>query len=125
MFLISDITLFSFKYNYANRSLKEFSITILPTKFPLNRIESIARYYFRNVDNSVILRALRSMLFSNQPLWLRPYLWMNIDLFNELLNEAIKIEIPYIVMMFHSSELMAGCSKYRNDKEPLKNYVIS
>ena len=46
--------------------------------------------------------------------------WMNIDLFDELLNEAIKIKLPYIVMMFHSSELMPGCSIYRPDKNSIE-----
>lgn len=46
---------------------------------------------------------------------------MNIHLFNELINEAQKLKLPYIVMMFHSSELMPGCSIYRKDKEAIEN----
>jgi hypothetical protein len=45
---------------------------------------------------------------------------MDITLLDELLNEAINIKLPYIVMMFHSSELMAGCSKYRPDKDSVE-----
>ena len=45
---------------------------------------------------------------------------MNISLFDELLKEAIKIKLPYIVMMFHSSELMPGCSVYRPDKDSIE-----
>jgi len=41
------------------------------------------------------------------------------NFFNELLNQALKIKLPYIVMMFHSSELMPGCSKYRPDKDSI------
>jgi len=97
----------------------EIPVTILPTRLPLNRNKSLASYYFRNVDNSILLRVFRKLFYSNQPLWLRPLPEMNINLFNELLNEALKIKLPYIVMMFHSSELMPGCSKYRPDKESI------
>jgi hypothetical protein len=45
---------------------------------------------------------------------------MDMALFNELLNEAIRIELPFIVMMFHSSELMPGCSIYRKDNESIE-----
>jgi hypothetical protein len=31
------------------------------------------------------------------------------------LSEAKKRELPFLTMMFHSSELMPGCSKYRPD----------
>jgi hypothetical protein len=115
-----DSNPFPCKYDFANGYLTEIPVTILPTKFPLNRNEIIAKYFFGNVDNSLILRALRSLLFSNQPLWLRPHLWMNTNKFSELLNEAIKINLPYFVMMFHSSELMPGCSKYRRDKDSIE-----
>jgi hypothetical protein len=115
-----DNTPFPYKYNFDNGSLVEIPITILPTKFPLNRNKSIANHYFRNVNNSTFLRVLRRLIFRNQPLWSRPYLWMNTDLFDELLNEALKIKLPYIVMMFHSSELMPGCSKYRLDRDSVE-----
>jgi thioredoxin-related protein len=45
---------------------------------------------------------------------------MNIGLFNELINESINIKLPYIVMMFHSSELMPGCSIYRRDEKSIE-----
>jgi hypothetical protein len=51
---------------------------------------------------------------------MRPHRWMDMPLFNELLDEAKKIELPYIVMMFHSSELMPGCSIYRPDKASIE-----
>jgi hypothetical protein len=111
---------FPYKYNFTNNSLVEIPITILPTRFPIDGNKTLARYYFNNVDNNLILRALRRLLFRYQPLWLRPHPWMNIDLFDELVNEAIKIKLPFIVMMFHSSELMPGCSKYRNDKDAIE-----
>ena len=110
-----DKTPFPYKYEFPNGSLLEIPITILPTRFPLNRYNTIARQYFRRVDNSLFLRVFRKLLFSKQPLWLRPHLGMDISLFNELLFESINVNLPYIVMMFHSSELMPGSSIYRTD----------
>jgi len=46
---------------------------------------------------------------------------MDIRMFNELLNEAISERLPFIIMMFHSSELMPGCSRYRPDVESIEN----
>jgi hypothetical protein len=119
-----DYTPFPFKYDFDNRSLIEIPVTILPTKFPLNRSKKIAVSYFRNVDKSIFLRIVRKVLFNNQPLWLRPLPWMDISLLNELLNEVIKINLPYIVMMFHSSELMPGCSIYRTDKDAVEKLSV-
>lgn len=115
-----DNSSFPYEYSFPDGSLLEIPVTILPTRLPLNRNKSLASYYFRNVDNSILLRVFRKLFYSNQPLWLRPLPEMDISLFNELLNEALKIKLPYIVMMFHSSELMAGCSKYRPDKDSIE-----
>ena len=108
-----------YKYEFENGSLLEIPITILPTRFPLNFSDKLAEYYFRNVNDSLFLRVFRKFLYSQQPLWLRPHNWMNINLFEELFIEANKIKLPFIVMMFHSSELMAGCSKYRSDEDAI------
>lgn len=110
---------FPYKYNFAHNSLLEIPITILPTKFPLNKNKTIARQFFRNADKNLSLRIVRKLFFKNQPLWLRPFSWMKIELFEELINEAIKIELPYLVMMFHSSELMPNCSIYRSDEKDI------
>lgn len=116
----TDKTPFPYKYYFPKGSLLEIPVTILPTKFPLNTNITLAKHYFRNVDNSIFLRVFRKLIFNNQPLWLRPHLWMDIGLFEELLNEAIRIKLPYIVMMFHSSELMPGCSIYRTDIDAIE-----
>lgn len=113
-------TAYPYVYSFDNGSLIEIPVTILPTRFPMNISNTIAKRYFGSVDKSFLLKVPRKFLYSNQPLWLRPLLWMNIGLFGELLQEAIKIELPYIVMMFHSSELMPGCSIYRPDKESIE-----
>jgi hypothetical protein len=115
-----DSTPFPYMHNFVNSSLLEIPITILPTRFPLNRNKILASHYFRNVDNSLLFRVFRKLFFTNQPLWLRPQPFMNIDLFNELLSEAIDIKLPYLIMMFHSSELMPGCSIYRPDENSIE-----
>jgi hypothetical protein len=120
-----NITPFPYNYSFSQRILTEIPVTILPTKFPLNKSHVLARYYFSNVDNFIILKTLRRLFFKHQPLWLRPLIFMDINLFEELLNEAKEIELPYIVMMFHSSELMPGSSIYRPDKDLVeKLYVL-
>lgn len=112
-------TSFPHKYDFDNGSLLEIPVTIIPTRFPLNRNKTISEYYFRNVDDNIFLKALRRLFFKNQPVWLRPHPSMTISTFNVLLNEAQKIRLPYIVMMFHSSELMPGGSIYRGNVEAI------
>jgi hypothetical protein len=111
---------FPYKYGFPQNSLLEIPITILPTKFPLNRYDKLARQYFRYVDRSILLRIIRKLFFSEQPLWLRPHRGMDLRLFDELVTESLKIKLPYIVMMFHSSELMPGCSIYRPDQASIE-----
>ena len=113
-------TAFPYEYNFHNSSLLEIPITILPTRFPLNKNERVARQFFRNVEKNLALRILRRSLFKNQPLWLRPFSFMKIASFEELINEAIKRKLPYLVMMFHSSELMPNCSIYRTSQKEIE-----
>jgi len=115
-----ESTPFPYEYTFNNNSLLEIPITILPTRFPLNKNEKLARYYFRNVDNSLLLKVFRRLFFRNQPLWYRPHSWMNITMFEELLKESANLRLPFIVMMFHSSELMPGCSIYRTDEDSVE-----
>ncbi len=111
---------FPYEYSFMEGKLIEIPITILPTRFPLNRNPTIARHYFRNVENSIFLRVFRKLFFNNQPLWFRPNPWMTTELFEELLIESEDLKLPYIVMMFHSSELMPGCSIYRPDNDSIE-----
>lgn len=110
-----DKTPFPYNYDFDIGSLMEIPVTILPTKFPINRYDSFARTYFGRVERSLMLKVVRRLLYQNQPLWLRPHPRMDITMFRELIDEAEKIKLPYLVMMFHSSELMPGCSIYRTD----------
>jgi len=109
------------RYESKEGSLTEIPITILPTIMPLNRNHNIARYYFRNVNNNFFLRVLRKLFYSNQPVWLRPTPDITSDLLENLVREARRINLPYLTMMFHSSELMPGCSKYRPDDKSIED----
>lgn len=111
---------FPYKYNFGNKSLLEIPVTIMPTKFPLRRNQKLSEFYFSTVNKSFILRALRSLFFRYQPVWLRPYPWMTIPQLQELVKEAQYLDLPYMVMMFHSSELMPDCSIYRADSEAVE-----
>jgi len=115
-----DKTPFPYTYELDSGSLLEVPVTILPTKFPINTGGSFARSYFSNVNKSIPLRIIRRLLYFNQPLWLRPHPRMDISLFEELLNAAFKIKLPFVVMMFHSSELMPGSSIYRTDSSSIE-----
>jgi hypothetical protein len=115
-----DNTPFPCTYDFETGSLVEIPVTILPTRFPLNKNNALIRQYLRNVNKYMALRILRRIMFRHQPLWLRPHIWMNSRIFEELLKETIRIELPYIVMMFHSSELMPGCSSYRPDEKSIE-----
>ncbi len=108
-----DKTPFPYMYDFDIGSLFEIPVTILPTRFPLNLNNSVARNYFSLVDSNFILKVMRKLFYQNQPLWLRPLPQMNIRLLGELIRTAMKIRLPYLVMMFHSSELMPGSSIYR------------
>ena len=102
-----------FKYEFSTGSLVEIPVTVLPTRFPLNINHKIAERYFRNVGNHLFLRAIRKVFYRFQPLWLSPYNWMDINLLKEVVEEAERLNLPYLVMIFHSSEVMPGCSIYR------------
>ncbi len=116
----SKKTPFPFRYYSENSDLLEIPITIIPTKFPLNKSFKIAQYYFRNVDKMLILKGARKFLYKDQPGWLRPFEWTTYASFKDLIKESIKLNLPYIVMMFHSSELKPGCSIYRKDEESIE-----
>ncbi|HEX2921887.1 MAG TPA: hypothetical protein VHO50_12060 [Bacteroidales bacterium] len=112
---------YPFTYNHKGNSLLEIPLTVLPTRFPLNKNRKITDYYFNNVNRNIVLKGLRSMFYRYQPLWLRPYPWMTIDLLDEVTNEALSKKLPYIVMVFFSGELTPACSIYRSDNEATEN----
>jgi hypothetical protein len=70
------------------------------------------------------LRAFRKLLYGNQPVWARPVPGMTIDSFRSLLSEIKSKRLPFLTMMFHSSELMPGCSKYRPDNKSIEELYV-
>jgi hypothetical protein len=116
----SDKLPFPYFYYFAGSSLLEIPVTILPTVYPLTMNNKVTQYYFRHVDKILFLRQLKKYIFKDQPLWLRPFEWTTDNLFKELVDEAARIKLPFLVMMFHSSELMPGCSIYRKDKDAIE-----
>ena len=115
---------YPFNYNLKEGSLEEIPITIAPTRFPLNSNWRLAQYYFNHVNNSLVLRAFRKLFYSSQPVWARPVPGMTIDSFRSLLSEIKSKRLPFLTMMFHSSELMPGCSKYRPDNESIEELYV-
>ncbi|HYM94382.1 MAG TPA: hypothetical protein VET23_09610 [Chitinophagaceae bacterium] len=109
-----------YHYHFNHGSLLEIPMTILPTRYPLNAFPEFAKYYYKNVQHNILLRILRKLLLKRQPLWLSPFEWMSVDLLEEIVKEANKLKLPFILMWFHSSELMAGCSIYRRDEEAIE-----
>jgi len=116
-----DSSPFPHQYNSKIGSLTEIPVTILPTLIPLKSNHRFARYYFRNVNNALFLRILRKLFYTSQPVWLRPTPEMTSALLLALVKEAGRINLPYLTMMFHSSELMPGCSKYRPDEQSIED----
>lgn len=122
---------YPYTYTYQGNSLLEIPVTVLPTRFPLNKNNRFTEYYFKNVNNNTLLKSLQSIFFRYQPLWLRPYPWMTIGMLDEVLREAINKKVPYLVMVLFSGELSPGCSIYRPDNnateslfELLENFFI-
>jgi hypothetical protein len=115
---------FPYSYNFPSGSLVEIPVTILPTKFPLNRSYLLARHYFRNANKILLYRVMRRLFFLNQPYWFRPFDYMNIEAISCLVHEAQRIELPFLVMMFHSSELMPGCSIYRKNESDIDDLFL-
>ncbi len=109
-----------YTYSHKGSYLLEIPVTIVPTRFPLNRDNKMTGFFFNNVNRNFLLRSIRSMFFRYQPLWLRPYPWMSLQLLDEVVKEAIHLKLPYIVMIFHSSELMPNSSIYRADSESIE-----
>lgn len=116
----SDKLPFPYTIYLDDSGILEIPVTILPTKFPLNKSFGIAQYYFKNADKLFFLKGMRRLFFSDQPAWLRPFEWTTGRMFGNLLDEAIKLKLPYLVMMFHSSELMPGCSIYRKNEDSIE-----
>lgn len=90
-------------------TLLEIPVTILPTRWPLRGNDSLARFLCSRKE-SLGKKIVRRILFPGQPVWLRPSSLTTIDVFRDLVGEADSRSLEFLTMMFHSSELMPGCS---------------
>ena len=91
--------------------LVELPVTILPTH-PLTRRVGWLRDHWQARPLRLARRALR-LRSRPQPLWLRPRPEYAFGDLQALIVEAERRQLPYAVLMFHSSELLAGASPYR------------
>lgn len=114
----SDARIEPHAINSDGKTLWEIPITILPTRFPLTTSDRLTRLYLR-FDRSIPSAMMRKLYLGNQPLWFRPYKHTTLPDFVRLLRIADRKRLGFIVMMFHSSELMAGGSPYWKDESDL------
>ena len=91
--------------------LVELPVTILPT-YAVTRRWRAAREHWEARPSRVVRRTLR-VWRRPQPLWMRPRPEYTAADLAALLLEAERRHLPFVVFMFHSSELMPGGSPYR------------
>lgn len=101
------------------KTLWEIPVTILPTKFPFTLSDSLMEIY-NTAGTSVIAKAARKISFGSQPVWLRPYRNTTLSTLERVVRRAKLMDLEFMTMIFHSSELMAGCSPYRRNETDVK-----
>jgi len=96
-------------------ALMEIPVTVLVTSKLLRRLPQLL------LLNRILARATAPLpgrrRVTPQPLWLRPYPGTDISALRLVWSEAMRLGLPYAVLMFHSSELMPGGSPYRPTPE--------
>ncbi|MCK4614027.1 MAG: deacetylase [Thermoplasmata archaeon] len=98
-------------------NLLEVPVTILFTQFPMRKLRFM-RHVFRNHRTDLIGRALDRFGFG--PTWLRPYPQTTGDKLIRVYQTAKSLDLPAVVMMLHSSELMPGGSPYNPDERSVE-----
>jgi hypothetical protein len=91
--------------------LVELPVTIMPTYVVTRRVRWL-REHWQARPVRLGRRALR-VLPRPQPLWLRPWPEYALSDLQALVTQAERVHVPCAVLMFHSSELLAGASPYR------------
>jgi hypothetical protein len=89
----------------------EVPVTIMPTYSVTRRVRWL-REHWQARPLRLARRASRLMP-QPQPLWLRPRPEYALGDLQALLLAAERAHLPFAVLMFHSSELLAGASPYR------------
>ncbi len=109
-----------YSINTSGGKLFEVPVTILPTKWPFSTNERLMRR-FCSWEESLVKRIARKLYIGGQPLWLSPGRLKTADSFKEVVSRATHVSLQFITMMFHSSELMAGCSPFRRDHHEIES----
>lgn len=104
-----DNHLYTLKTEYGE--LLEVPVTILFTKNALKKHPKWAEFIARH-RNKYFNKFLALLKLNNQPLWLRPSPDSSVSDLKEVVHTAESIGLEYLVMMFHSSELLPGGSPY-------------
>lgn len=91
--------------------LLELPVTIMPT-YGLTRRSPWLRDHWQARPVRLVRGALR-MWPRPQPLWLRPWPEYTLSDLRTVILETERAQLPCAVLMFHSSELLAGASPYR------------
>ena len=109
-----------YNVNSEHGQILEVPVTILYTKEIFKNHPEFASFILR-YRNKYINKILSILHYNNQPLWLRPSPKTTLADLIEVVNCAENMGLQYLVMMFHSSELMPGGSPYWKDQEGIKN----
>ncbi len=94
--------------------LLEVPVTILFTSGMVTRSRRLQDLYFRH-RRRLPVRALNKV-HAIGPEWFRPYPHVSSQRLRSVCVAAMKLGLPIVEMMFHSSELMPGGSPYNRDE---------
>lgn len=103
--------------------LLELPVTILFTEEYLQNNPALQKLY--PLAGKILRRIpIQSSRFHlSQPAWMRPFPGITAQDLVRVWDCAGRNGLDYVVMMFHSSELMPGASIYRPDPESVKNLL--
>jgi hypothetical protein len=108
--------------NTENGKLLEIPVTILYTKALLKSNPGLAKFITLN-QNKYLNKFLSLLNLNHQPLWLRPLPYTAVEDLKKIICTAEETGLKYVVMMFHSSELMPGGSPYWKDKDGVADLI--
>ena len=94
----------------ANSGLLEVPVTILYTNYILRKSKYLQEF-IELQKHKLVGRIIRKV-FNAEPQWFRPFPYMDKNRLIDVCDTAIEFNLPVLIMMFHSSELMPGGSPY-------------
>jgi hypothetical protein len=98
--------------------LLEVPVTILFTNGLIKNSKYFQKLFLRYRNNFAC--KILNRLFKLGPQWFRPYPYMTAKSLKDICRIALQQDLPVIEMMFHSSELMPGCSPYNLTSESVE-----